>query len=115
MPEAAALCAAFGLFVAAPLTLVGCAMQCQENFSLLRQGMTKGEVESLLGAPSSRWPGERPGEEGTERWQYGDNLSSLATSGVFHEADQSRVYVVWFAADGTVDRFVEPDWARGTR
>lgn len=94
------------------LTIAGCAMQCQENFGSLREGMTKPEVEALLGKPSSRWPGERPGEEGTERWQYGDNLSSLATSGVFRAPDESRVYVVWFNADGIVSSYSEPAWSR---
>jgi outer membrane protein assembly factor BamE (lipoprotein component of BamABCDE complex) len=91
--------------------IAGCAMQCQEQFGSLREGMTKAEVEELLGKPSSRWPGERPGEEGTERWQYGDNLSSLATSGVFREPDTNRVFVVWFTADGTVSSYSRPEWA----
>ncbi len=93
-------------------TLTGCAAQCQEHFGSLREGMSKDDVQALLGKPSSRWPGDRPGEEGTERWQYGDNLSSLATSGVFHDADANRVYVVWFDKDGKVTSYSEPEWAR---
>ena len=100
------------LFAGAAVALPsGCATQCQENFGAVREGMSKQEVESLLGAPSSRWAGERPGEEGRERWQYGDNLSSLATGGLFREADTSRVYAVWFDENGKVVSFAQPDWA----
>lgn len=88
----------------------GCATQCQENFGAVREGMSKAEVETLLGAPSSRWPGDGPGEEGRERWQYGDNLSSLATGGLFREPDTSRVYAVWFDEKGNVVSFSQPDW-----
>jgi SmpA / OmlA family len=93
-------------------TLTGCATQCQENFSLLKPGMSKAQVEDLLGKPSSRWPSQRPGEEGTEHWQYGDNLSSLTTTGVFKEPDSSRVFVVWFDANGNLTSYSEPDWTR---
>lgn len=105
--------------MAAPLAIVGvgiglpsgCATQCQEHFGAVREGMSKEEVETLLGKPSTRWTGERPGEEGRERWQYGDNLSSLATGGLFREADTSRVYAVWFDENGKVVSFSQPDWA----
>ncbi len=87
-------------------TFAGCASQCAENFYAVRDGMTKAEVEDLLGKPSSTWPSD----EGTERWQWGDSLSSLATSSVFHEADSARVWAVWFDGDGKVSSFTEPDW-----
>ncbi|MFO0828230.1 MAG: outer membrane protein assembly factor BamE [Phycisphaerales bacterium] len=90
------------------LGLAGCATQASENFYALRDGMTKGEVEHLLGKPSSTWPGE----EGTEIWQYGDSLSSLATTGLFREPDTSRTWVVWFDGEGKVSSFSEPDWKR---
>ncbi|MDZ4755000.1 MAG: outer membrane protein assembly factor BamE [Phycisphaerae bacterium] len=93
------------IFVAA-LASTGCATQAAENFYALREGMTKAEVAQLLGKPSSKWPGD----EGTERWQYGDNLSSLATSGLFHDADTAHVWAVWFDSEGAVDYFTAPDW-----
>ena len=37
-------------------------------------------------------------------------LSSLATSGVFHQADSARVWAVWFDGDGRVTSFIEPEW-----
>ncbi|MDZ4829323.1 MAG: outer membrane protein assembly factor BamE [Phycisphaerae bacterium] len=88
--------------------VAGCAAQASENFYALRDGMSKEAVRELLGAPSSTWPGD----EGTERWQYGDSLSSLATSGVFRDADTARVWAVWFDVDGKVTAFAEPDWKR---
>jgi outer membrane protein assembly factor BamE (lipoprotein component of BamABCDE complex) len=99
------------LLTASVGALVGCAGRAAEQFDSLRAGMSKMEVEELLGKPSSRWASERPGDEGTERWHYGDNLSSLATSGVFREADTNRVYVVWFDANGQVTTFSRPSWA----
>jgi outer membrane protein assembly factor BamE (lipoprotein component of BamABCDE complex) len=86
--------------------LAGCAAQCSENFYAMHKGMTKGEVQELLGAPSSTWDGD----ENTVRWQYGDSLSSLATSGLFHDADTARVWVVWFDSEGRVTDFSEPEW-----
>jgi outer membrane protein assembly factor BamE (lipoprotein component of BamABCDE complex) len=102
-----------GGLVGVPLTsVVGCAARAEEHFGSMRSGMTKTEVEELLGAPSSKWTSERPGDEGAERWHYGDNLSSLATSGVFREADTDRVYVVWFDANGQVTTFSRPTWSQ---
>jgi outer membrane protein assembly factor BamE (lipoprotein component of BamABCDE complex) len=111
VPAALRACGA-SLVLAVVSALAGCAAQCQEHFASIREGMDREQVQAILGKPSSKWPGERPGEEGTERWQYGDNLSSLATSGVFRDADTSRVYVIWFDKDGKVASFSEPDWAK---
>jgi outer membrane protein assembly factor BamE (lipoprotein component of BamABCDE complex) len=90
------------------LVLAGCAQQAADNFHAIRPGMTKAEVEDLLGRPSSIWTDD----EGLERWHWGDSLSSLATSGVFREADTARVWVVWFDAEGLVRSSREPDWVR---
>ena len=84
----------------------GCATQCSENFYALRDGMTKESVRELLGKPSSTWPEEG----GLERWQYGDSLSSLATTSVFKQADTARVWAVWFDSEGHVTSFIEPEW-----
>lgn len=95
----------------AMLPLGGCAPLCETNFSSVHRGMTKDEVRDLLGKPSSTWTED----EGIERWQWGDNLSSLATGGVFGQADTSRVWAVWFSREGTVTDATAPDWARGNR
>lgn len=90
------------------LILSGCAQQAADNFHAVRPGMTKAAVEDLLGRPSSTWTDD----EGLERWHWGDSLSSLATSGVFREADTARVWVVWFDGEGLVRSSREPDWVR---
>lgn len=94
--------------VAIVVIAAGCATQAAENFHAIRPGLSKAAVEDLLGQPSSRWTDD----EGLERWQWGDSLSSLATSGVFREADTARVWVVWFDAAGLVSASSEPEWVR---
>jgi outer membrane protein assembly factor BamE (lipoprotein component of BamABCDE complex) len=86
----------------------GCATQASENFYAVRKGMTKAEVEDLLGKPSSTWVVA----DGIDRWQWGDNLSSLATAGVFRDADTNRVWAVWFDSEGKVTDLSEPAWSR---
>jgi hypothetical protein len=103
---AARACVALVLVAFLLVPQSGCAAQASENFHAMREGMSKEEVRALLGNPSSTWLDD----EGLERWQYGDNLSSLATSGVFREADTARVWAVWFDADGRVSMYREPDW-----
>jgi hypothetical protein len=72
--------------------------------------MSKDEVVALLGAPSSRWTlvEKRDGLDG-ERLQWGDGLSSLASSAVF-EGDPDRAYSVVFDADGKVVSASAPRW-----
>ena len=96
------------LLLALTLVAGGCATQASENFYAIRKGMTKAQVEELLGKPSSTWTVA----EGIERWQWGDNLSSLATAGVFRDADTNRVWAVWFDSEGQVSDFSEPAWTR---
>ncbi len=96
------------LVLSMAIVVGGCAAQCSENFYALREGMSKEQVQSLLGKPSSTWPGD----EGTERWQYGDNLSSLATGGLFKDADTSHVWAVWFDSEGMVDFYSAPEWSQ---
>jgi hypothetical protein len=86
------------------------------QFAGLRPGMDKTQVVSLLGEPSSRYPAiaareDAPARE--ERWQFGDNLSSLATSATFADQDApENVWVVYFGADGHVSHWRPPSWER---
>ena len=85
--------------------LCACESRYQENWDRLKVGMTKGQVENLLGEPSSRY--EARTDEGKvivpeTRWQYGDNLSTLATGVVFPTDADARAWAVYFDAEGRV-------------
>ena len=79
--------------------------------------MTADEVRGLLGEPSVVVPGET-GEGGARitgpRWQYGDNLSTIATAATFPRTVPDRVWVVWFDVDGRVMSRREPLWEAGS-
>lgn len=107
-----ALCAA--LVLAGALT-AGCAPpQYEENWSLLRVGMTRDQVEATLGEPSSTFaPTAMRGEaappgSARERWQYGDTLGSLGTRVLFPEEADERAWCVFFGPDGRVTEFERP-------
>jgi hypothetical protein len=105
---------------AAVAALAGCATPAYEvNWNRLRTGMSRDDVQGLLGQPSSRHL-PKSNEDGTppapgrgERWQYGDTLSSFATGAVFPEEADERSWRVFFANDGTVSGFRAPEWAEG--
>jgi len=101
------------------LTLVAplgaCESRYQENWDRLKVGMSKVQVEDLLGSPSSRY--EARSDHGKvivpeERWQYGDNLSTLATGVVFPTDADARAWAVYFDADGRLSRFRAAEWAQ---
>jgi SmpA / OmlA family len=97
------------------LVTLACESRHQENWSRLKPGMTKTQVEDLLGEPSSRY--EPRTEDGKvivaeERWQYGDNLSTLATGAMFPSEAHPRAWVVYFDDKGQVTTFRAADWAR---
>ena len=101
--------------VVSVLALAGCESQYQDNWGRLKVGMTKAQVEDLLGAPSSRF--EPRADDGKvviaeERWQYGDNLSTLATGAVFPSEAHPHAWVVYFDERGQVRSFRAADWAR---
>jgi hypothetical protein len=105
---------------AAVAALAGCATPAYEvNWNRLRTGMSRDDVQGLLGQPSSRHL-PKSNEDGTppapgrgERWQYGDTLSSFATGAVFPEEADERSWRVFFGDDGTVSGFRAPEWAEG--
>ena len=95
--------------------MVACESRYQENWDRLKPGMTKVQVEDLLGKPSSRY--EPRSDNGKvivaeERWQYGDNLSTLATGALFPAEAHPRAWVVSFDEKGQVRDFRKADWAR---
>lgn len=97
------------------LLLAGCAQQYQDNWHLLHTGMTKDQVEALLGKPSSTYvsPVTQEADGGSlararERWQYGDTLSSLGTRVIFPDEADQRTWRVFFGADGRVIEFERP-------
>ncbi len=98
------------------LMVSGCETpQYEANFPRIQAGMTQADVEALLGKPSSTFVERR--EDGQAvvpqtRWQYGDNLSTLATGAVYPGGAPARVWVVYFNVAGKVDSTRAPDWAR---
>jgi len=97
--------------LAAVLLLASCAsQQVAERFDRVGQGMTKEEVVELLGPPSSTWSlsRARDGVEG-ERLQWGDGLSSMASSAAFR-GEPDRAYSVVFDAEGRVVSKAAPQW-----
>ena len=100
----------------ASILLVSCASQeVVDRFDRVEPGMTRDEVISMLGKPSSGrlLTAARDGVDG-ERLQWGDSLSSLASSSVF-EGDPDRAWSVVFDEDGKVIRAVPPIWVDAER
>jgi hypothetical protein len=100
-------------------TLTACAPPHYEtNWGKVHAGMSKDEVEALLGKPSSTFSpqqtaaepkeGARVRPRARERWQYGDTLSSLGTRAVFPEEADERTWCVFFGPDGRVTTFQRP-------
>ncbi|MDG2094573.1 MAG: hypothetical protein P8J89_04820 [Phycisphaerales bacterium] len=76
--------------------------------------MSKQEVVELLGQPSSKWTAEPvEDQEGMKsdwstRWQYGDCLSSAASTAVAPDIAPDRVWVVRFDDEDQVIDFRFP-------
>ncbi len=118
---AALACAAA---VACAAHLAGCdSPQYEQRWERLHTGMTQGEVEALLGKPSSvHVPKKRSegaedasGPARGERWQYGDTLSSLATGAMFPDEADERAWIVFFGQDGKVTGYRAAGWTTGRR
>jgi hypothetical protein len=91
--------------------LVACASQrVVDRFGEVEPGMRREEVLEILGEPSSRWPLQRSfdGIDG-ERLQWGDGLSSLASSAVY-KGKPDRAYCVDFDRAGVVVDKAAPTW-----
>ena len=102
-PVVASILVSFGL--------VSCAsQQVVDGFTQVKPGMTKDEVIEILGQPSSTWAlsTKLDGVQGT-RLQWGDGLSSLASSAAFR-GDPDRAYSVVFDEKGIVLSKAPPRW-----
>lgn len=96
------------------LGAVACQVPSAEKFAQLQRGMTETEVAALLGKPSSKHAASM-GPGGVTRvpacWQYGDNLSTLATGAMFKDQPASdRVWAIYFDAEGRVTTWQRPSW-----
>ena len=92
--------------------LHGCQKQAQPGFELVEQGMTREQVRTILGAPSSTYDRESDSQGALlrlERWQYGDNLSTFTTGVFFSDLPSDSVWVVFFDEEGRVAGTREPD------
>jgi|LauGreDrversion4_2_1035121.scaffolds.fasta_scaffold177565_3 hypothetical protein len=116
--------AAAGFALLASIAAAGCETPAYEsNWNRLRPGMSRADVESMLGRPSSTYvppppdpsSSMRPNPVRGERWQYGDTLSSMATRAVFPDEADERAWCVFFGPDGTVTGFRPPEWADAKR
>ncbi len=105
--------------MACAVVLTACAPpQYETNWSKMHAGLSKDEVEALLGKPSSTFTPQQPASEpkegarvrprARERWQYGDTLSSLGTRALFPEEADERTWCVFFGPDGRVTSFERP-------
>lgn len=105
----------------AVVSVAGCAAPAHEaHWGQLRVGMSKDEVRTVLGRPSSSVVlrdhaapagAAAPAAATGERWQYGDTLSSLATGAVFPDQADERAWCVFFSPGGAVTGFLPPAWA----
>ena len=90
----------------------GCQRQSQPGFDQVEPGMSREQVRAILGNPSSTYDRE-VNPEGTlvriERWQYGDNLSTLTTGVFFSDMPSDHVWTVFFDDEGCVVGIQEPD------
>jgi outer membrane protein assembly factor BamE (lipoprotein component of BamABCDE complex) len=91
------------------LALLSCSNQHVQEFHQVHQGMSRSEVRELLGTPSSTFAANQEGGIPLpERWQYGDSLSTMATSAMFPDHAPGGVWVVYFDGNGRVSNIRKP-------
>ncbi len=104
------------LALAASAIVAACQTPAAGTFDQLQRGMNETAVIKLVGEPSSRYPAQLNKSGAIDvpaRWQYGDNLSSLASSAMFQDQPPpDRVWVIFFDAAGTVSGWQKPEWDR---
>ncbi len=104
------------LALATSAIVAACQTPHAGTFDQLQRGMSESAVVTLLGEPSSRYPAQLNKSGSIDvpaRWQYGDNLSSLASSAMFQDQPPSdRVWVIFFDAAATVSGWQKPEWDR---
>lgn len=96
--------------------LAGCQTPAQGTFDQLHKGMDQAAVLALVGEPSSRYPAQLNKSGAVDvpaRWQYGDNLSSIASSAMFQDQPPpERVWVIFFDEQGKTISWQVPAWSR---
>ena len=95
------------------LLAAGCRAPKAHAFALVENGMTQDQVLDLLGPPSSRWKAPPPEKDQpplpwSVRWQYGDNLSTTASTAIGRDIAPDGVWVVAFDDQGKVMAFRPP-------
>jgi len=110
--------ALLAIVLSLPLAIVAPSCQTPEQgkFSQLRKGMQDWEVMTLLGKPSSKTPAVT-GKDGKvvspASWNYGDNLSTLASGTMFKDQPPpENVWSVFFGPDGRVSGWRTPTWEK---
>ena len=101
------------ILIMACLMSAGCRAPAPHAFGMLQTGMTQDQVMDLLGPPSSRWDAPEPEKDEPPlpwavRWQYGDNLSTTASTAIGREIAPDGVWVVAFDDNGKVVGFRKP-------
>lgn len=98
------------------LALSACQIPAAGKFEQLRKGMSQEEVVALLGEPSSRASAQlaKDGKVAIPAfWQYGDNLSTMASAAMFKDQPPSdRVWAVFFDEQGRTIAWQAPAWSR---
>ncbi len=90
---------------------VGCESPSTTTFAQIVPGMSRADVVSVLGEPTSRFTvpaDEVPMRGYAERFSYGDTFGSLTTQLVFRDLPDPRVWSVLFDSDGRVVETLEP-------
>ena len=108
-------CLKSSMLLLGPAFLLGCNSRVHDNFNQIRVGDSSDEVIELIGKPSSRIViNTRLKDEASidysQRWQWGDNLSTLATGVTFPLTVPDRVWAVFFDQNLQVLGTSEPDW-----
>ena len=100
--------------VAAIAMLAACTPHYVAQWGQLTEGMTRADVEEILGRPSAKVLIEQRGSVLSERWEYGRPRGAV-TTGIAPGAPDD-VFVVYFGNDGRVSdtrralfgRYAEP-------
>tara|TARA_B100002051_G_scaffold79724_1_gene76221 strand:+ start:363 stop:740 length:378 start_codon:yes stop_codon:yes gene_type:complete len=101
------------LCVATAWLMTACQGPDPSSFAQVHHGMSQSQVIKLLGEPSSRWEprpplnGE-PAPDWSARWQYGDTLSSTASTAIGPDIAPDSVWVIVFDQAGTVMDYRPP-------
>ncbi|MEE2908275.1 MAG: hypothetical protein VX527_10660 [Planctomycetota bacterium] len=99
--------------IACAVSFVGCHQPEPTSFAQVHKGMNQAEVVELLGQPSSEWtaPPPQAGEalpDWSERWHYGDTLSTTASTVIGPDIAPDEVWVITFDEQGKVINYRAP-------